>query len=209
MTRPYANQRGFTVLESLVATGMLVAVLATMFAFYRYQMFSLVAQNSQLDTQQAGRAVLDLFTREVRQAGADPTATGAIAALTFGSPSKLQIQFDRNGNGTIDAGETVTYEYQCAEGLCTMSRTVSGGSTIAFATSAPTGSTDVFSYFDTTGTSIVPAGSGNVLTPAQLTSVRRVKIALTLQRKNPDPQSSLILASTYGANVDLRNRWMR
>ncbi len=209
MTRLAGNQRGFSVLEGLVAAGMLVTVMATMFAFYRYQMFSLVAQNSQLDTQQAGRAVLDLFTREVRQAGADPTASGAIAAITIASPTKLQIQFDRNGNGTIDAGETVTYKYTCSNGLCTMSRTVSGGSEIAFATSAPTGSTSVFSYFDGTGTLIVPAGSGNTLTGAQRTSVRRVKIALTLQRKNPDPRSSLVLASTYGANVDLRNRWMR
>jgi len=208
MTRA-GNQRGVTLIETLVAALMLVSALAAMFTLYRYQMFSLVAQNSQLDTQEAGRAVLDLFTREIRQAGADPKGTGTIPPIASASPSKLQVQFDRNGNGAIDSGESVTYQYACGTSACSMTRQVSGGTAIVFATSAPTGSTSVFTYFDGTGTAIVPGGAGGTLTAAQLATVRRVSISLTLRRKSPDPRSSLVLASSYGTTVDLRNRWMR
>lgn len=208
MTRA-GNQRGVTVIEALVAALMLVSALAAMFTLYRYQMFSLVAQNSQLDTQEAGRAVLDLFTREVRQAGADPTGTGTIPAIVSASPTQVQVEFDRNGNGTIDAGEVVSYQYLCDTSQCSMTRVVNGGTAIVFATSAPTGSTSIFTYFDGTGAAIVPAGAGNTLTAAQLAAVRRISISLTLRRKSPDPRSSLVLASSYGTTVDLRNRWMR
>jgi len=207
--RAAGNQRGVTVIEALVAALMLVSVMAAMFTLYRYQMFSLVAQNSQLDTQEAGRAVLDLFTREIRQAGADPATTGTIPAIVSASPSKLQVQFDRNGNGAIDAGESVTYEYSCVSSQCSMTRLVNGGNTIVFATSVATGSASVFTYFSGTGAAIAPAGAGNTLTAAQLAAVRRISISLTLRRKSPDPRSSLMLASSYGTTVDLRNRWMR
>jgi Tfp pilus assembly protein PilW len=203
------SQQGATMLESLVALAMLMIVLVSMFALYRYQMFALTTQNTQLDTQEAGRAVIDLFAREVRQAGADPTYSGTIPAIVQATPSKLQIQFDRNGNGAIDAGESVTYEYSCTETSCAITRLVSGGTKTVFATSAPTGSTSVFTYYDGTGAAIVPGGSGNSLTAAQLASVRRVKFSLTLQQQNPAPANPLMLKASYTTNVDLRNRWLR
>lgn len=196
------NERGVTMAELLVAMTMLGTALAAMFGLYRYQMFGLIAQTTQLNTQEAGRGVMDLFTRELRQAGADPTQVG-IAALTTGSATSLQMQFDRNGNGAIDNGERVTY--QLTDGSLT--RAASGGAPTVFATGLPT--TTPFTYYDGNGNQLAPGGAQNILTAAQLASVRRVRLAFTVQQPNPDPNNTAPLETSYSTNVDLRNRWMR
>lgn len=205
MTRTLHCERGASLTEALVASVMSLSLLATMFGLYRYQMFSLQAQNAQLETQESGRAVLDLLSREVRQAGADPQCTKAFEGIAAGSGSRIQVQFDRNGNGAIDNGESVTYQYTPDTGIVT--RGVNGGSPNVLAAALP-GSVLAFTYYDGTGAVVVPNGSGGTLTSTQRAAVRRVQVRLGFQRNHADPNNPLRLSSDFSSNIDLRNRFM-
>jgi type II secretory pathway component PulJ len=205
MNRTLRSQQGTTLMDTLVASLMLTAVLATMFSLYRYQMFSLQSQSVQLDTQQTARAILDLMAREVRQAGYDPQCTKAFEGLATGTSSnKVVIKFDRNGNGVIDADETVTYQIRSDD---TKIKRVANGVTSYLALSdARTGSG--FTFYDTTGTALNPGGSSIILTTAQRAAVRRIQIQLGLQQSDLDPNTSMKMVSSFSTNIDLRNRWM-
>ncbi len=204
MNRALHDQRGTTLMETMVASLMLSVVLATMFSLYRYQMFSLQSQNVQLDTQQTARAVLDLMAREVRQAGYDPQCTKAFEGLATATSSKLVIKFDRNGNSVIDADETITYQIRSDD---TKIKRVANGVTSYLALSdARTGSG--FTFYDTTGTALNPGGSYIILTTAQRAAVRRIQIQVGLERADWDPNATTKMGSSFSTNIDLRNRWM-
>jgi len=194
-----------SLVEVLIASLMMLALLATMFSLYRYQMFSIQAQTAQLDTQQGARAVLDLMGRELRQAGADPGCSKSFEGLAAASASLLQVQFDRNGNGAIDAGESVTYQYAIDTGAVT--RTVAGAAASVLASGGP-GTYFALLYYGGNGSAIVPGGLGGRLTASQRAAVRRVQIRVGLTQKSLDPASPLMLTSTYSTNIDLRNRFM-
>jgi hypothetical protein len=206
MSKPVlGNQRGLTLMDTLAATLMMLTVVGAMFTLYRFQMFGMQSQNAQLETQYTGRAILDLMTREVRQAGADPTCTNAIEGISEASGSKLTIRFDRNANGAIDPNESVTYEIHRSDKWI---KRTAGGTTSVLATSRPRTGTG-FSYYDGNGATIIGTQSGGFLTAAQRASVRSIRLQVGLDLRDWDPlTTSTEVGSTFTTDVDLRNRWM-
>jgi type IV pilus assembly protein PilW len=195
---------GFTLIEVMVASLLMLVVLATILWTYRFQMFALKAQEVQLDTQQAARSMIDLLTREVRQAGYDPTCAKNFAGIATAKSQLLQLQFDKNGDGAIGAGESVTYSYD--PDLKQIGRST-GAAVVPLVTSLP-GNALTFTYYDGDGNLLWPSWSGASLNATQRAGVRRVQVSLHLERPNPDPRNSSKLSSDFVTNIDLRNRFI-
>lgn len=198
------SRAGFTLVEVLMGTLLLLMLMATMLATSRVHIFALKRQETQLDVQETARSVLDLMAREIRQAGYDPLCAKSFPGVTDGRPQLLEVQFDHNANGILDADEVVTYAYDPTAAQLTRA---SAGVAVVLATG--TGATSLsFKYYDGTGTRLSPAGTPAALTAAQRKAVRRVRIALRIEGRGPDPANPLPIVSEVVSNVDLRNRFL-
>jgi|SRR5262249_26959715 len=199
-TRRRRSQAGFTALEVIVSTAIGLVALATAGAFNRFQLFALRNQANQVDIQTTARSVVDLFAREVRRAGMDPTCVKTFSAVAQGGPTSVRIQSDLNGNGVIDGtNEDITYAYTNGQVV----RTANGTTDVLVSGLNLNGST--LRYFDSAGTELVPPGG--VLSAAQRAAVQRVRIELALQGSAVDPLNSLPLIARVSTDVDLRNRF--
>lgn len=196
--------RGFTLTEVLIAMLLMLVVTAAMFSAYRFQMFALKGQDVQLEMQEAARGIVDVMTREIRLAGYDPTCAKTFAGIADARPQLLQLKFDSNEDGAIGAGESVTYAYDATAGE--IQRNVNGTSS-SLVSGMPLNAL-AFIYYDASGTVLTPSGTPAALTVAQRDVVRRVKIAVVLQKPNPDPQNGSSMISRFVSNVDLRNRFL-
>lgn len=196
--------RGFTLMEVLGAMLLMLTITAAMVSAYRFQLFAFRTQEAQLDVQETARNLIDVMAREIRLAGYDPTCVKTFAGVADARPQLLQVQFDRNADGAIGAGESVAYVYNAD--LDQVQRSA-GAAPVALA-SAQLDNALSFSYFDGTGATLTPSGTPAALTATQRNAVRRVKITLMLQQPSPDPQSSTPVTSRFVSNVELRNRFL-
>lgn len=198
------RQSGFSTVELLAATAISLVTLATALSFNRFQLFALRNQASQIDVQTTARTIVDLFAREVRRAGMNPGC--AIAAFSGIADAKLhsvRVQSDLNGDGVLTGpNEDLTYRYTDANTIERVDNTSGVADTLA---SGLTMSGSQLRYFDGTGAELVPGGSG--LTAAQRSTVRRIRIQLTLSGKAVDPNSTKPLTAQAATDVDLRNRF--
>ena len=191
---------GLSVVEVLVSTAIGLVALATAGTFERFQLFALRNQVNQLDIQTGTRSVVDLFAREVRQAGLDPTCAMTFSGVAGAGPRWLHIQSDLNGDGLIDGtNEDVTYTY--ATGA--VQRTANGATDTLVSGQDLSDST--FRYFDGAGNEIVP--SAGALSPSQRASVQRIRIELVVNGTAVDPLNSQPLKVSVSSDVDLRNRF--
>ncbi len=204
MTSIRHRSAGFSLTEVLVSTVLMLLVTGTIFSAYRFQMFALKGQEKQLDTQQAGRGLIDLITREVRLAGYDPTCAKNFAGVADARPQLLQVQLDSNADGAIGAGESITYAYDLQYQRITRT---AGGTPVPLVTGLPANAL-AFTYYDANGAVLTPSGSPAALSAAQLAAVRRVKVVVHLQEPHPDPLNSSVIVSDMTSNVDLRNRFL-
>jgi len=94
------SQKGFTLMELMVAMAIASILMAAIFTFYRNQLKSHITQEELVDMQQDARVGMYMMTREIRMAGCDPGNTGA----TIRTTNAGQIAFDRdeNDDGVID-----------------------------------------------------------------------------------------------------------
>jgi type II secretory pathway pseudopilin PulG len=195
-------QAGFTFLELLVSMGFAVVALGAVGSFHRTQLHSLRHQALQNELQMGARDIIDLFTREVRRAGSNPTCAAGITAIADAKPHLLRIRTDADGDGTTTGiGEDVTYEYifsqnrfdRSADGSASalVDDTVLGGSRIR--------------YFSAAGGEIA-AGSGG-LTAAQRADVRRVRIELVATSLPGELADGARLRVAAANDVELRNRF--
>src|SRR5262245_36421678 len=104
-----AAQRGFTLTELLVAGAVLGLVLSAVVGVLSSGLHSYAAGAARVDLQQGVRLALERMSRELREAGYDPTGAG-VAPVLVAEPTRIVFQRDLNGNGVIDATrERVTF----------------------------------------------------------------------------------------------------
>ncbi|MFQ5666771.1 MAG: PilW family protein [Candidatus Binatia bacterium] len=192
---------GFTIHEVLIATTLGLLVMGGFLSAYSFQLFSMQDQVNQLHVQTTARSIVDLFAREVRRAGTNPTCAQNIAGIALATATQLRIQSDFNESGDIDApNEDVTYRYDPA--AHTIER-VSGGVPETLATNIdPSGS--VIRYFDDAGQELKPDPA---LTASQRAAVRRVRIELNLSAHATNPHHSVASRAQVSTDVDVRNRY--
>ncbi len=202
------DQRGFTLIDTLVGLAVALVVGAGAVTFVRAQSLALRTQAAQTDVNDLARGVIELMAREIRLAGLNPrciTTPPPVTALVTAEPQRLRIQYDRNENGILDTGasasEDVTYQY--VTDTLTLQR-ITGDTTSDLATNVPTDGFEI-KYFQSNGTEIVGTLAGNALTPAEMAAVYRISIKLE-PVLSADTRLPTNARSTLWTSILLRNR---
>jgi len=95
------KDRGFSLLELMVAMAIASILMAGIYTFYQSQLKSHVTQLAMVDMQQDARVAMYMMTREIRMAGCDPqNNTGA--AFRIANAAEIAFDSDEDGNGAID-----------------------------------------------------------------------------------------------------------
>lgn len=194
------DEAGFTIHEILL-TSVLGALACSLFlSFSHFQFSALHNQANQVDLQTTARNVVDLFAREVRRAGKNPSCA-AFSAIAEARTSKLRVQSDLNGNGAIDGtNEDLTYQFNPESD--TITRETNEITDILVSDINVAGSR--LRYYDGSGTELVPAPA---LTQAERDSVRRVRLELAMRGNAANPGGGAPLRTQVSTDVDLRNRF--
>lgn len=204
VSRTARRQAGFTMPDVLVGTLIALATLAIVATFNRVQLFALRNQIAQVDVQTVGRNLTDLFTREVRRAGTNPTCS-PFEAIVEARADRIRFRHDTNGDGVIDpaVGEEIAYRLDLPGQIVT--REASGVSEAILTGVTLAGSR--LRYFNGAGGEIIPAGNPPELTAAQRGSVRRVRLELDLAVPGRDPRNPAPHTARFSSDVNLRNRF--
>jgi type IV pilus assembly protein PilW len=110
------SDRGFSLIELMVAIAISVIVATFIFSAFIFQNKSYITQDQVVKLQQNNRASIDLMVRDIRMAGYDPTNNAGatiIAAtantITFTLDANADETLDSDGNGLFDTDEAITY----------------------------------------------------------------------------------------------------
>ncbi len=181
-------------------------VMATLYSFYRQQIFSLLSQETKTATLEEARGALDMMVRELRNAGAFPVATDDTCAKdNLGNPKRviaastslIHIQSDNDGDGKCAAtGEIVTYALSGS----TITR---NGPTNPVVKNVviPSGSR-FLTYYQAGSTTPLP----HPISDASV--IKRIKIAFSVQVPDPTPEGKAAgrkVASSLSSSVEFRN----
>ncbi|MGH7858415.1 MAG: PilW family protein, partial [Candidatus Binatia bacterium] len=202
-----SRQDGFSLLELLVAAGVALTFALAGWSFQRSQARELSNQSATIDATDATRAAMAFLATEIRQAGYDPRQSALVTAGSRGireaRAERLLIEFDANGNGTIDANavdpnaESILYSYDATDRR--IGRTV-GGVDQTLVSNVPAGGF-VLEYLDTLGNVLTPAGIPAALAAAQRDLVASVRVSLRLDADGTNVPTQLRMRS----RMTLRN----
>jgi len=110
MKTTYANgQKGFSLIELMVAIAIASVLMAAISTFYHSQLKTHVTQQEIADMQQDARAAMYMMTREIRMAGYDPLNSGATIRLADATEIAFDSDSDGTANGEIDSSERFYY----------------------------------------------------------------------------------------------------
>lgn len=222
------NERGHTLVELLVAVGILGLVTAGVFGQLNTAAQRIYTEQIKVDNFDQARDFVDQFFRDINQIGYpngrivtnltngvnDPRVAVGLVKI---SPTSIWFEGDINGTGVV---QEVRYKIN-GSGNCSL---CFQRSTIAKANAAPltqTGgdwgtevndltTTTIFTYFDVNGNQIVPPAEpvGFVLGTdgPQLASVKTIHISLTIQDPNvTDPKTHQQIQTSFEGEVSLNN----
>jgi len=105
-----ARQRGFSLIELLVAMAVFSIVLGSMIAFFTTQNRSYTRDTATADIQQVVRAGIDFMSDNIRMAGLDPLQTGNFGIEVPGATAiTFTADLDMNGEIDVSNSERITY----------------------------------------------------------------------------------------------------
>lgn len=114
MTFLLKSDRGFTLVEVLIALVIDFVVLAGIYAAFYSQQKSHVKEQQGIDAQQSVRGAAAFMSREIRLAGLDGAGSSG-AGILYAGPHSLQFSLDRNeDNDTADDYEIIRYGFSLA-----------------------------------------------------------------------------------------------
>ena len=102
---------GFTVAEIIIALGIGSILLLAMVSLFASINRCYTTQNVAADVQQVTRVGIDIIAKHIRLAGLNPLQV-ANAGIVTAQPSQLHLNYDDNGDGTIDSTEDITFLVQ-------------------------------------------------------------------------------------------------
>lgn len=179
------NQRGFTLIELMVVTGLSTVVIGLIVATLISQQKNHITQDALVDMQQSLRAAMEVMGGDLQMAGYDPTGNAG-ATFLIADRAELQFQLDRNGDGDFvdpilgaDPGELIRYALTSdanrdgiADGTpCDLARELDGGGLQALAENIDALN---FVYIDRNGTVLpTPVADMSLISSVQVTIVAR------------------------------------
>ena len=210
------NPRGVTLIEQLAALLLGTIVIASLYEFYRTELFRTISQEAKTSTLEDARGALDIMVRDLRNAGS--WATGSAPPERGGvddpnndtdtkcnrvyaaSGGMIHVQMDLNGNDSCadaEPRENIRYELTGPTSTCPGTTIIrrNGDCLVANVTTVSAGK--LFTYYDVTG-----ADLGDTPSPV---AIKRIRIAFAVQVKNPDPRVGGNMTSTLSTSIDLRN----
>lgn len=201
------DQRGFTISELLVAAGLSLGVMASIYGVFRTNLHTVKVQEGRMEASEYAMAVLDNMVREIRNAGYFPTGTACANVSNTGgivatpSSSSLRIVYDTNGDGACE--EDVSFSYDGTNVLRNAQSLTDGNVTALQFTYYPqqTSTTAPAPFCFSTGN---PSGCSGTLS-SSLSAVQKITISITVQSKNPDVQFGGQSTITMSSSADLRN----
>jgi len=173
---PQKSPNGFTLIEMVVALGLSLVTVSTVYSLYVSELKAQYVREDRLEMQQQARVVIDVVSRELLMAGYDPCGVNRdvdlsndFLGITY-DPSRLMIKADLNGNGLIaDPNESITFVYDSK--THTLRRNTGGGN-------QPFGEnieSFLVEYFDQGGNPTVDSAN-----------IQQVKITVTARTEDPD-----------------------
>jgi type IV pilus assembly protein PilW len=195
-TRTRKSERGFTLVELVVAMALTGVVMAGIYSAYYSQQKAHFAQEQVVQMQQNLRVALYHLESEVRTAGYDPTGD-ADAGIQISNVAELQITKDDNGDGDTNLGgddpdEEIRYfltndadEDGVNDGLgsgaaCHLAKDTGSGAVVA----AENIDALHFTYLDEDGNVLDDDGNGNVT--INMDEISAVRITLVARTRRPD-----------------------
>lgn len=210
------DSSGVTLIEQLVALLLGTVVIASLYEFYRAELFRTISQEAKTSTLEDARGALDIIVRDLKNAGSwgtgsAPSERGGADDINndadtdcnrvyAASGGMVHVQMDLNGNGNCadtEPRENVRYELTGPTSTCPGTTIIrrNGDCLVANVKTATAGK--LFTYFDVTGTDL-----GDLPSP---TAIKRIRIAFAVQVKNPDPRVGGNMMSTLSTSIELRN----
>jgi prepilin-type N-terminal cleavage/methylation domain-containing protein len=220
--RPAGNQRGFTMVELLVACAVLGLVLAGLTGLLAAGQQAYLFGSTQVDAQQNVRMALDRMVKEIREAGYYPQGPDTAPAncpgplyplyptgpacylfvpITAPGPTSFGLQFDWNGDGVSQPAGLVNDGVLCRTGAPCRGERVTYAFSAGNLTRREVGAdgAPVVIASGLTDVTFVYRDAGNLVTAA-LDRIRTVEISLTAQSANHGAWVTMV------DRVRLRNR---
>src|SRR5215470_10828533 len=182
------NQKGFTVVELLVAMAMSIAILGAARAMYTLQAHTMKAQENQMEAEEYARVTLDMMAREIRNLGYFPKQTACTTSpantkgIVSATTTSINFVYDADGNGDCagtNPPESIAYTYDSTAKDITRT---AGGSTQTLTNGNITAFQLVYYPRQTSGTPPAAYSSGSIA--GNLGNIQRVDISLTVQLKH-------------------------
>ena len=202
------DQNGFTLAELMVSASLSLAVLAAIYSLFRAQTHTIKGQEGRMEAHEYAMSVLDLMEREIRNTGYFPTGTAcSTPANTTGiveaTAQSFRLVYDSNGDGACEEDVSFTYDATNRNVLRNGSPLTDGNATAVQFTYYPqqTSGAAPAPYCISAGN---PAGCSGDLA-ANLSTVQKITISITVQSKNTDVQFGGPSSITMSSSADLRN----
>jgi Tfp pilus assembly protein PilW len=210
------EQDGVTLVEQVVSLLLGSVLITSLYAYFRAELYRTVSVESKTATLEDARGALDIILRDLMNAGSwasgvAPLETGVADdpdhdadlvcnRVYAASPSAIHIQMDLNGNGNCtdtDPRENIRYELTNPTATCPGPQIIRRNGDCLVANVVPGLPDKLFTYYDANGADL---GAN----PAR-DAIKRVKIAFSVQVKNPDPNGAGNLGSAVLSSVEFRN----
>jgi Tfp pilus assembly protein PilW len=204
------KQAGFSLIELVGAMGFSLAVLASVYGFFRAQTHTTKGQESRMEAHEYAMSVLDTIVREIRNTGnfpnngtacTTPFNTGGIVSATVDS---FSLVYETDMTPAI-CDQTVSFTYDSAnKNILRDGTSLTDGNVTAISfTYYPqqTSATAPSPYCISAG---VPSGCSGTLS-SNLGTVQKIAISVTVQAKSKDAQYGGLTNITMNSTADLRN----
>lgn len=178
MKKMFSGERGFSLVEIIVAMAIATVVIGAVVGAMIAQQKNHITQETLVDMQQGLRAAMEVIGSDLRMAGYDPTSAAG-ASILVADTSELQFQIDRNGDGDWDSGEIIRFALTndanrdgIADGTpCDLGRELDGGGLLVLAENIDALN---FVYFDSSDNVLpVPVADLSAIGSIQLTLIAR------------------------------------
>jgi type IV pilus assembly protein PilW len=201
------KNKGFTLIELVVAMGLAMIVMGAIFMSYQAQVQGKNAQEVTLEEQQSGRAGMERIESDLRMAGCNPTGLAGSGFRTADA-DEIRVTMDISSptenasNGSIDQpDEDIRYAVS-DEGHLVRERFVNNVSVEGEQPLVRNVDALDFVYLDINGNPVVPPGSS--VPTASLNSIRSIEVSMVI--RNAQGNEARGMLRTYEDNTSYRNQ---